>query len=377
MKKSIRVLQVIPSLARGAGVASFVYNMERYHDESRVHYDFLHHSVHNGKHIYEKNYEEELKASGCAVYAVNNAAGDLVKFIREVHKFFDNSGSKYDIVHCHMPNAAFCILREAERVGIKHRIIHSHLNNSSDKVMHQIRNAPLNMIGKMYATDFLACSKDAGLFLFKKHDFKVINNGIPLDLFAYNISMRQSLRKNLGIAMNDPVIGCVGRFVKQKNFTFVLDIFKCVVHEVPNAKLIILGDGDLRSEIEQKIAEERMDGSVLLLGIREDVNIFYSVFDVFLMPSLYEGLPVSALEAQASGLHCIYSKNVPCETDVTNTGIFLSLDDNVCVWADKLIETFSESRLTLNPEIMGEYGYSSRSSADALMCYYEQLMGVE
>ena len=213
----IRILQVVPSLNRSAGVARVVYNWNRFHDENRVHFDFLHHSSRNGVLLHNKRYDEELKAVGSEVFTVNYAADDLKRFIREVHEVFEKVGADYDIVHCHMPNSAFCVLREAELVGIEHRVLHSHLNNSSDKFLHRLRNAPLNAIGKHYATDYIACSDDAGRFLFGSRPFTVINNGIPLEQFAYDSESRKLLRSELGIKETDPVVGCVGRLVKQAN----------------------------------------------------------------------------------------------------------------------------------------------------------------
>jgi hypothetical protein len=162
----IKVLEVVPSLSRAAGVARFAYNMALYHDEQRIHYDFLHHAIINGKMMHEKTYDTDLTQRGSKVYTVNYAGASFTRFVKEVGAFFAQHGAEYDIVHCQMPNSAFCVLLDAKHAGVKHRILHSHLNNSSDQFLHRLRNAPLNAIGKMYATDRLACSEDAGKFLF-------------------------------------------------------------------------------------------------------------------------------------------------------------------------------------------------------------------
>ena len=132
MNRPIRVLHVIPSLARTGGVARFVYTMARNHDESRVHYDFLHHDTHNGKLLNELTYEPELEAMGAKVFYAEKAGLDFGRFVKDVDSFFDRHGCDYDVVHCHMPNAAFCVLRDAKRCGVPVRVLHSHLNNSSD-----------------------------------------------------------------------------------------------------------------------------------------------------------------------------------------------------------------------------------------------------
>lgn len=370
----IRILQVVPSLNRSAGVARVVYNWNRFHDENRVHFDFLHHSSRNGVLLHNKRYDEELKAVGSEVFTVNYAADDLKRFIREVHEVFEKVGADYDIVHCHMPNSAFCVLREAELVGIEHRVLHSHLNNSSDKFLHRLRNAPLNAIGKHYATDCIACSDDAGRFLFGSRPFTVINNGIPLEQFAYDSESRKLLRSELGIKETDPVVGCVGRLVKQKNFPFAVRVFAKFHEAFPDAKMLILGDGDDREELEGIISSEHLSNVVILAGVREDINKLYSVMDVFFMPSLYEGLPVSAVEAQAAGLPCVYSDNVPRETDITGTGTFLSLDADIDKWTKTLENAFNRGRLTDNPVLLEQRGYSAKANAELLMQHYERLM---
>lgn len=370
----IRILQVVPSLNRSAGVARVVYNWNRFHDENRVHFDFLHHSSRNGVLLHNKRYDEELKAVGSEVFTVNYAADDLKRFIREVHEVFEKVGADYDIVHCHMPNSAFCVLREAELVGIEHRVLHSHLNNSSDKFLHRLRNAPLNAIGKHYATDYIACSDDAGRFLFGSRPFTVINNGIPLEQFAYDSESRKLLRSELGIKETDPVVGCVGRLVKQKNFPFAVRVFAKFHEAFPDAKMLILGDGDDREELEGIISSEHLSNVVILAGVREDINKLYSVMDVFFMPSLYEGLPVSAVEAQAAGLPCVYSDNVPGETDITGTGTFLSLDADIDKWTKTLENAFNRGRLTDNPVLLEQRGYSAKANAELLMQHYERLM---
>lgn len=370
----IRVLQVVPSLNRSAGVARVVYNWNRFHNESRVHFDFLHHSSRNGILMHNERYDEELEATGSKVYTVNYAADDLRRFMREVHEVFEKVGSSYDIVHCHMPNSAFCVLREAELAGIKHRVLHSHLNNSSDKFLHRLRNVPLNAIGKHYATDRIACSEDAGHFLFGSQPFTVINNGIPLEQFAYSLESRERLRAELGIGHIDPVIGCVGRFVKQKNFPFAIRVFAKFHEAFPDGKMLILGDGDNRDELKKTIMTEHLSDAVILAGVREDINKLYSVMDVFFMPSLYEGLPVSAVEAQAAGLPCVYSDKVPKETDITGTGAFVSLDNGVEQWVNVLTAALNGGRLMKNPILLDRQGYSAKTNAELLMQHYEQLI---
>ena len=166
----------------------------------------------------------------------------------------------------------------------------------------------------------------------------------------------------------------MGRFVKQKNYPFAVAVFRQILNVAPDTRLVILGDGADRTDLERSIAEAGVANQVILPGVRTDVDRFYSMFDVFLMPSLYEGLPVSAVEAQAAGLPCMYSDNVPRETDITGTGTFLSLDADIDEWTKTLENAFNRGRLTDNPVLLEQRGYSAKANAELLMQHYERLM---
>lgn len=372
--KPIRVLQVVPSLNRSAGVARVVYNWHQFHDEKRVHFDYLHHSSRNGVLMHDFRYDEELQADGSQVFTVNYASDNFSRFTREMKHTLEKIGGDYDIVHCHMPNSAFIVLREAKKTGIQNRIVHSHLNSSSDNLLHRVRNYPLNTLGEIYATDRIACSREAGHYLFRSKPFTIINNGIALKDFVFNKTRRNDLREQLGLDSSAVVIGCVGRFVKQKNFPFAIQVFSQLHKANPATKLVILGDGVDRSEIENTVQSENVKDAVLLLGVREDMNEVYSVMDVFFMPSLYEGLPVSAVEAQASGLPCVYSTGVPKETDITGTGLFLSLDADMHQWVETLEKAIETGRHMENPAMLEAQGYSVKANTELLMQHYESLM---
>lgn len=371
--KPIRVLQVVPSLNRSAGVARVVYNWHQFHDEKRVHFDYLHHSSRNGVLLHDSRYDEELRADGSQVFTVHYAADNFGQFASEMKHTIEKIGGDYDIMHCHMPNSAFIALREAKKAGIQNRIVHSHLNSSSDNLFHRVRNYPLNALGEMYATDRIACSREAGRYLFGSKPFTIINNGIALKDFVYNKTRRNDLREQLGLDASAAVIGCVGRFARQKNFPFAIRAFAQLHRVNPATKMVILGDGVDRREVEDVIRSENVENAVRLLGVREDMNELYSVMDVFFMPSLYEGLPVSAVEAQASGLPCVYSTGVPKETDITDTGTFLPLDADMSQWVESLGKAIETGRHMENLAMLKAQGYSAEANAELLMRHYEAM----
>lgn len=370
----INVLQIVPSLASDSGVTRFVLNMNRYIDRDRFHFDFFHHSSKSGRLIFSNSLDDELKKEGSSVYVVSHGKTSPFEFAREATDVLGKVASKYDVAHCHVPNNAFVTLRACQRAGVGVRIIHSHLNTSSDNAAHRLRNAPLIALGKRFANAYSACSDEAGRYLFGNSPFELINNGICLDDYAYSVNDRQALRTELGISENAPVIGCVGRFVKQKNYSFAIDVFASYVKDVPDARMVILGGGDEHRTVEDKITSLGLSGKVFLPGIRRDVARFYSVFDVFFMPSLYEGLPISAVEAQASGLRCVFSTGVPEESDITGSGRFVGLDRPSAEWVSALVDALAQGRDDRAANKLALAGYSAENSAEKLMEFYEGLL---
>lgn len=376
MKKVISVLHVVPSLSKCSGISRFVYNMTKQSDPERVRYDFLHQAQLNGSPIYSERFDEELEEAGHKVFRVENAGRYPLHFIRQSRHLIQLVGNKYDVIHCHMPNAAFSVLRDAKRCGIEIRVLHSHLNSSSDNAIHRMRNAPLVALGKRYANGRVACSSDAGEYLFGDSSYEVIENGISLGLCAYSVESSRNLRRTLGIPLDAPVVGCVGRHVKQKNFGFAVDVFASLYKKLPNAHMVFLGDGALRNELEEKASRSAACDSIHFAGIRSNAAEWYSVFDCLLMPSLYEGLPVSAVEAQASCLPCVYSTNVPRETDVTHTGTFMPLEAPVSEWVEA-IGSILKTRRRLDIEcisLLERAGFSAEYSSKKLMDYYDGLV---
>ena len=374
MANPIRVLHIVPSLAMDAGVTSVVYNLTRFSDSDRVHYDFLHHDMNDGVPRHERCLDDEFESWGCKIYRVNYASLDILRFIGEVKNIYRSIGSTYDIVHCHMPNSAFCTLREAKEVGVGVRILHSHLNTSSDRLSHRVRNAPLIAVGRHYANDRVACSEEAGRYLFKSKPFKVIRNGIDLSKYAYNQTARDELRSEFDIPGNARVIGCVGRLSKQKNFSFALRVFSGLSQLEPSARMVIVGGGEEEEDLKRLATELQIDNKVVFTGIRTDIERFYSLFDCLLMPSLYEGLPVTAVEAQAAGLPCLYSTCVPAETDISESGMFLALESKMNDWIDAVKALVFSSRVVRAPERLAAAGYSAEYNAKSLMDHYESLV---
>ena len=252
------------------------------------------------------------------------------------------------------------------------RIAHSH--NTDHLTKNPLKYA-LNELARKnitkYATHLFACSQKAGEWLFGERSFTVIHNAVPLQKFAFDPQKRYTLRKKYDLSENNFVVGHVGRFDAQKNHSFLLDVFASYVKRNPAAKLVLIGDGALRKEIEDKIAALALGDKVLLLGTCANVNELYNIMDVFVLPSKFEGLPVVALEAQASGLYCLFSEGVPLETAVIDQRAEFLCED-VTAWEKALIGSENTERIRTTEE-MKQAGYDIIKESEKLQAFYLRL----
>lgn len=249
----------------------------------------------------------------------------LAKYLRFLKQLFREK--KYRIVHSNINTLSVFPLYAAKKAGVPVRIAHSHsTSNPCEWKKNLIKNA-LRPFSKVWATDYFACSELAGRYLFgnkafDKGEVKIIHNAIDVEKFKFDPEARKKLRKEISIADDDFVIGHIGRFVQTKNHSFLVSMFAKLKKEKNNAKLVLVGQGPLINKIRQQADELGLAKDVLFLGQRNDVEKLYSVFDVFCLPSLYEGFGMVLVEAQSNGLAAIVSKNVPAEADFGNMHYF-------------------------------------------------------
>ena len=254
--------------------------------------------------------------------------------------------SDYDVVHLHSSSKNFFVLKEAKKFGIKTRIAHAH--NVGFQTTNKIKIIVGNILKSQLiknATNYFACSKLAGIWLFgekivNSDKFRVIHNAIEYDKFVYNENIRKRVRNELDIDENTLVIGNVGRFTNQKNHELMIDIFNEIHKKNNNSKLMLIGIGENEEKTKNKVKSLGVENDVLFLGFKENVNEYLSSMDAFLMPSLYEGLPVVAVEAQASGLPCFMSKDVITDEVKINPNVeFISLNSSAKEWADYILSS--------------------------------------
>ena len=326
MKKSMKVLQVLDFINHNSGVSAVVMNYFLHMDKTKIQCDFL---------LYEpadEDLEQKITELGSKMYVTGQPSGrEIVAYRRCIEQFFMDHAGEYDIVHVHIPNVAFIVLRAAKKYGVPARILHSHNARGADGISKKIRNFVLNKWGIRYANKYVACSRKAGIYLFGKRSLQknkifILQNAIEPEKYCYRGERRTKIRNELGIG-EEILFGHIGRFCEQKNHKGLIDIFEKIRDTGVKSKLLLLGDGELRSQIEYLVKERGLTQCVIFKGIVNNVWDYMSAMDIFLLPSLYEGLPVVCIEAQVAGLPCIVSEDVTREIALTDHVKFVKNDD--------------------------------------------------
>lgn len=365
MPEPIRVLQVMASLDRG-GAETVVVDWLRRIDREQVMFDFV---VNDDQDGYA--FEQTVLAMGCSIiraprFKVWNALPYALWWSRCLSRH-----PEWHIVHAHHTVPAFIYLAIARELG-KVTIAHSHTagrDRSLVGIARVLLIRPLRHIAQVR----LACSRLAGDWMFGRHaTTRVLYNGVELDRFAFDADRRRRVRQELGLT-DTPVIGHVGSFSSPKNHARLLRIFAEVLAREPRARLILVGDGLLRPQIQADIASLGLEGRVVLTGVREDVPALLSAMDVLLFPSHFEGLPVTVVEAQASGLPCVVSDTVTTEVGLTDLVRFLALDEPDDIWADALLGACSAKHRRSRIDELREAGYDAAQVTNEIQDLYLEL----
>lgn len=335
MEEKLRILHLPNTLSKKSGIMSFIMNYYRAIDKDKIQFDFLVFDTN------EDSYEEEIIKLGGRVYSINRLKYRNPFFIKkEINTFFSEHKKEYKIIHYHAISIWHFALKIAEKHGIEHRISHSHATMYSDNKLNAIRNRMLISQMKKNSNHYLACSKAAGGFLYgddilNEGNIKIVNNAVDCSTYSFDKIKREKIRKELGVE-NELLIGHVGRFNEQKNHFFLIDIFNALLKKDPKAKLILVGEGPLREAVEEKIRVLNIEKSVTILGKRNDIPDILSAIDIFLLPSLFEGLPFVGVEAQASGLPIILSETITKEIGLNNY-TYIALEDSIENWTNKIL----------------------------------------
>ena len=359
MSEPIRVLQVVTYMGRG-GLETMLMNYYRNIDRNKVQFDFLTHRDERW------DYDDEIESLGGKIYHLPKLNPFSKNYLNALDKFFKEH-KEYQIVHCHQDCLSGVVLKVAKKNGVRFTIAHSHNANQDKNLKYLIKVFEKRKIPK-YADKLFACGDEAGRWMFNTDDFEVLNNAIDTDLYTYNKEKADKVKKEFGIE-NKFVVGHVGRFNYPKNHKFIIDVFNEVQKVKEDSVLMLVGDGDLRPEIEQKVRDLGLSDKVIFAGIRSDVNDLMHGMDVFLFPSLYEGLGIVLIEAQAAGLKCIISENIPKDGVLTNDVTSISLNQSPAVWANEILK-YQEYKRANNKEIIKKANYDIKNNAKKLEQFY-------
>ena len=320
----IRVCQVMGNM-NGGGVESVVMNYYRHVNRDKVQFDFI---VTENSTIVPR---AEMESLGGRVFVVPSYT-DLFRFQKACYALFSEH-REWEIVHAHMNALNVFPLKEAKRAGVPVRISHSHSTAGSGEIVKNIAKSLLRPMANVYPTERFACGGYAGQWLFgHKAPFLIVNNAIDLQRFAFSRKKRLLARDEFGVDEGTFVVGHLGRFMEQKNHAFLLDIFTSLL----SMRLVLAGAGPLFDEVKEKARNLGISDYVLFLGQRDDADVLYCGFDALCMPSLYEGLPVVGVEAQASGLPFLISDQVTDEAVITSRSEKLRLNLGPKIWAERL-----------------------------------------
>lgn len=366
----VRVLHMLHSMNRG-GAETMIMNYYRHLDRDKVQFDFL--LTYPGV----SDYEDEIKELGGRVYHITPLTMKTISAYMGDIRYFLTEHKEYTIVHSHTSSKSVFPLWIAKRCGVPVRVSHSHnmfLGNgrfSPKEFLRKLLRRPLRKV----STHNFACSKDAAIWLYgkeywQKNKVKLLPNAIDVTNFSYNINVRNEYRKQFSLE-DAFVVGHVGRFQEQKNHTFLLEIFAKIAEKQENARLLLVGDGELRSQIEEKAKQLGIWDKLILTGVREDVPALLQMMDAFVFPSLFEGLGIVLIEAQTAGLPCFTSKDVvPEEAKATDLVQFISLSESAEYWADMVLKSKDAFARESKEQDIKEAGYDIIEAAKQLEEFY-------
>ncbi|RSL31915.1 glycosyltransferase family 1 protein [Salibacterium salarium] len=361
--KPIRVLQVVVNMNRG-GAETLLMNLYRNIDKTEIQFDFL--TCKQGE------FDNEIREMGGIIHRIPYVTDvGHRKYLKELDYFF-SSHKEYDIVHAHMDKMSGYVLRVARKNNIQIRVAHSHSTGSEGSYAAKLYKWYAGKQILPNATNLMACSDEAGKWLFPSNAKSaiVLKNGVDTKKFTVSQKWREGMSTALNIPPNSFVVSHVGRIAKPKNHTFLIDIFAKLITLKPNAVLIVAGEGPLQHKVESKVSRLGLKDKVQFVGVRQDIHKLMHITDVVIFPSLYEGLGITLIEAQSAGVHCITSDVIPREVDI-GAGLitFESLKKSAETWAKHGLKNKNRQDSGVL-ECVKNKGYDIKDSAYHLQTFY-------
>lgn len=394
MNRKLRLLYFMDGYGDGGGIQEMVVRWIANIDRDLFDVDVL---AYNHTSLNPGRYRERLSELGCDLYLVDSPEksleagqqveryndarhrGILPSFIQTMRFFREHS---YDVLHCNASAKGMLVLFCAMRFGLKVRILHSHCAKVVTKS--PVKRVAANLLkqpAKAFATHYAACSSEAGEFLFgaravERGLVEIVPNAIELQRFAYDRFARDEVREELGASANMRVYADVARFQPQKNQSFLVKAFAHVLEREPDSLLVLVGEGDEQQDCERLVEELGICDKVKFLGLRHDVNRLDQGFDVFVMTSLFEGLPVVSVEAQAAGLPCLLSSGITREACVLPESKMLSLDCSSEEWADVMVSMEAPRNRSSSLENVAQAGFEITAATKKLQSFYLMALGL-
>ena len=366
----IRVLQEVATMDVG-GVERLLYDYYTNLDSGEIAFDFV---------IFDREkegiFEKPLAEKGCRFHCVPRVKGLGLRYIRALWKILRDG--QYQVVHAHRGSRSFFVLLLAWAAGVPVRIAHSHIAFEPDKnVIKHLKTEVFKRLCRIFATDLFACGDDAARFMWGTSDpdkVRKMTNAIDTKRFHQALAARDEMRSSLGIR-DEFVLGTVARIDVQKNPMYLLKIARAVQRSGKKAVLLVVGTGPMEQEVKQRAREMGLEGFVRFLGVRKDIPELLAAMDLFLLPSLFEGLPVTLIETQASGLPALVSDRVTGEMDKVGLIRFLPLEEDAACWADAVLNAgINEDRPAYARKVLAA-GYDISDQAHKLGTFYLQKHG--
>lgn len=352
-----RIVHIVGTMCPG-GIETFLMNIYRNLDRSKVQFDFIINYRDDSR-----DYCKEIESLGGKVYLTSRKSRHPFKNFNEIKNIVKEGG--YQVAIRHSDNAFPVVdLLAAKKGGAKVRIFQSHSSNTKLKLLHKYFRTWMGKVPTMR----IACSDNAGKWMFGNLDYTVIKNAIDIKKNEYNPEIRKQKLEEWKLT-GHPVYAHVGSYSPVKNHKYLISVFNEITKLQPEARLLCIGEGPLRSEMEAQIKELGLEDKIILTGIRHDVPDLLQMADLFIFPSIYEGLPLSVIEAQAAGIRCLISDAVTTEVDVTGLVTFMSIQNEPSTWATKAVELATTYTKTSTYQQVADAGYDVTKVAR----FYENL----
>ncbi|SDN32386.1 Glycosyltransferase involved in cell wall bisynthesis [Paenibacillus sp. yr247] len=339
-KEPLRILHIPGSMEVG-GVQSMIMNLYRRIDRTKIQFDFIYFCNETC------HYDDEITQMGGRIFHCPSIKEvGVIRSLKILTQIIQKGKYQYEVVHVHTQFNAGLSLLAARLAGVKKRICHAHSTSDAggDHYFRSMYRYMMRMLIRFNSTLKLACGELAGQYLYGskesvRNDFTVFPNAIDLSQYDFiDVNISKAIRHKLGISEKELVLGNVSRFAEEKNHNFLIAIVEQLKKRIEEFKLILVGDGPLFEDIKQLVKKKGLEKHVLFLGVRSDVNQLMNIFDVFLLPSRYEGVALVLIEAQAAGIKSVVSTGVPKEVDMGIGGIqFISLENDISIWIDEIL----------------------------------------